>query len=143
MIILIFIGLIILTVGFMVIDKEFALLPALGILVCFLVIIGLIVEVSKAKVIDDKIDMYIEENTKIEKQIDDAISNYMEHENVIFNNAKSDSSIVLVSLYPELKSDKLIKSQIEIYTANNEKIKELKTEKINKSVLKWWLYFGK
>ena len=40
-------------------------------------------------------------------------------------------------------SDEMIKQQIELYTSNNTKITELKEEKLNKTLYKWWIYFGK
>lgn len=101
------------------------------------------VNVKSNDVIDDKIAMYQEENTKIEEQIAIVVSDYMEHESKVFDSAKASSPVILAQLYPELKSDELIKSQIDIYIANNEKIKDLKLKKINASVYRWWLYFGK
>jgi hypothetical protein len=59
-----------------------------------------------------------------------------------FTEVSPDSAITLVSLYPELKADELVKKQIEVYVANNEKIKELKEKKIMGNVYRWWLYFG-
>lgn len=93
-------------------------------------------------IIDDKIEMYTEENTKIESQMDDLIRNYMEYEGNTFKEFKSESAVALINLYPELKSDVLVQKQLDIYIANNEKIKELKNEKITGKVKKWWLYFG-
>ena len=101
------------------------------------------VNVKGNDVIDDKIAMYQEENSKIEEQIAIVVSDYMEHESKVFDSAKVSSPVILAQLYPELKSDELIKSQIDIYVANNEKIKDLKLKKINISVYRWWLYFGK
>lgn len=101
------------------------------------------VNVKSNDVIDDKIAMYQEENSKIEEQIAIVVSDYMEHESKVFDSAKASSPVILAQLYPELKSDELIKSQIDIYIANNEKIKVLKLKKINASVYRWWLYFGK
>ena len=101
------------------------------------------VNVKGNDVIDDKIAMYQEENSKIEEQIAIVVSDYMEHESKVFDSAKNSSPIILAQLYPELKSDELIKSQSDIYVANNEKIKDLKLKKINNSVYRWWLYFGK
>lgn len=101
------------------------------------------VNVKSNDVIDDKIAMYQEENSKIEEQIAIVVSDYMEHESKVFDSAKVSSPVILAQLYPELKSDELIKSQIDIYTANNEEIKDLKLKKINDSVYRWWLYFGK
>ena len=87
--------------------------------------------------------MYQEENANIENEMNILVQQYMSYESDTFGNLKGDSSITLVSLYPELKADTLVTKQIEVYVANNEKIKELKEDKIELSVQKWWLYFGK
>lgn len=99
--------------------------------------------VIDASVIDERIQMYTEENTKIEEQIATIVSQYQEYEHDIFTEVAPDSSVALVSLYPELKSDTLVQSQIAVYIANNEKIKALKNDAIFAPVYRWWLYFGK
>ena len=93
--------------------------------------------------IDKKIAMYEEENTKIEQQIADVVTQYQEYEAGIFTEVAPESAMTLVALYPELKSDTLVQSQIEVYADNNKQIKELKCKAINTSILRWWLYFGK
>lgn len=90
----------------------------------------------------DKIKMYQEENKIIENQIDVLVKNYMEYEGTTLKEFKSESSITLVSIYPNLKSDELVKTQIRTYTENNEKIKELKEIEIDLKIGKWLLYFG-
>ena len=99
--------------------------------------------VADLAVIDEKIAMYQEENAKIEQQIAETVKQYQEYESDIFTEVAPDSAIALVALYPDLKSDALVQSQIDVYIKNNEKIKSLKEDKINGSVNKWWLYFGK
>lgn len=98
---------------------------------------------SKTMVIDDMIAMYTEENQNIESRIDVIVGEYIDYESGTFAELKGDSSITLVSLYPELKSDELVQTQIATYQANNAKLKELKEAEINTRVYKWWLYFGK
>lgn len=93
--------------------------------------------------VDARIEMYQEENTKIEEQIATAVRQYQEHEKDIFTEVSPDSAMTLVVLYPELKSDSLVASQIEVYVKNNEKIKELKEQAINAHLYRWWVYFGK
>lgn len=110
--------------------------------VLFVIAIVLGVLVSNGRIIDEKITMYKEENTKIEKQLDTLVSNYMNYESNTYEKLKSESSVTLVSMYPELKSDKLVEEQISVYEENNKKIRELKEDKINLKVKKWWLYFG-
>lgn len=113
-----------------------------GSIISFIALIVLLVTVSRLKTIDLKIDMYQAENTQIENQITECIKEYQKYETEIFTEVAPDSAITLVSLYPELKADELVKKQIEIYIANNQKIKELKEEKIMGDVYRWWTYFG-
>lgn len=91
---------------------------------------------------NDKIKMYTEENTKIETQIGDLVKNYMEFESDTYKEFKNESSITLINMYPELKSDELVQKQINIYLENNNKIKELKEQNIDYKIGKWLFYFG-
>lgn len=130
-------------------DKHdlFATMPSiLGLVVIVLVveICRLSTTVATESTIDSKIEMYQEENTNIEQDIDKIVKEYLEHEHDTFANLKTEeSSITLVTLFPELKSDTLVQQQLEIYVENNAKIKKLKEEKIDIAKIKWILYFGK
>ena len=114
----------------------FGLIPAL------IATIALSVSVSNLKVIDEKITMYQEENTKIEQQIATAVESYQKYESDIIAECSPESSITLVALYPELQADTLVQKQIDVYVKNNEEIKHLREKKINSKVTRWWLYFG-
>lgn len=92
--------------------------------------------------LDERIAMYEEENTKIETQIATVVEQYQKYETDIFTEVKPESSMTLISLYPELKSDSLVQKQIEVYVENSSKIKELKEALVTSRYLKWWLYFG-
>lgn len=120
----------------------FCVVGGFGFIIALLVTIGLCVNISNQRVIDAKIAMYQEENVKIETQIAETVKQYQQYETDIFTSVAPDSAITLVALYPELKADTLVQSQIEVYIANNEKIKSLKEEKISGTVCRWWLYFG-
>lgn len=101
-------------------------------------------KVATESVIDSKIIMYQEENTNIEQDIDKIVKAYLEHEHDTFADLKTEeNSITLVTLFPELKSDTLVQQQLEIYVANNAKIKSLKEEKIDLAKIRWLLYFGR
>lgn len=110
--------------------------------ICIIVAIFLTAQVSNLSVIDQKVEMYEQENAKIEQQIETAVTAYQQHEKDVFTSVKPNSYIQLVSLYPELKSDTLVKTQIKTYQSNNKKIKELKEQAISGNVKRWWLYFG-
>jgi len=111
-----------------------------GLALC--IIIALSISLSGRMIIDDKIYMYEEENTNIEDQISVMVKEYQDYETDTFTDLKPESPVAMVALYPELKSDTLVQKQIEIYTANNQKIKELKEEKLSYKPIAWWLYFG-
>ena len=100
------------------------------------------VNVSELSVIDSKITMYQEENTKIEQQVANVVAQYQQYETKTFTTIAPENSMTLITLYPELKSDKLVQKQINVYVENNKKIKSLKEKQINGKVLRWWLYFG-
>lgn len=116
-----------------------------------IVAIGLVIavcclstKVVTKSTIDSKIEMYQEENANIEQDIDKIVKEYLEHEHDTFADLKTEeSSITLVTLIPELKSDTLVQQQLNIYVSNNAKIKELKEEKIDIAKVKWILYFGR
>ena len=76
--------------------------------------------------INRELEMYEEENGRIEQQLETTVSNYMQYEATTFKELKDTDVVSLVSLYPELQSDKLVQSQIDLYINNNQKIKELK-----------------
>lgn len=99
--------------------------------------------IINGRTLESKINMYAEENQKIEENINVLVEQYMNYESDTYGDFKNESNITLVSLYPELKADTLVEKQIEIYTENNTKIKNLKEKKINISVYKWLLYFGR
>lgn len=107
-----------------------------------------IVGLSDLKVADKKIAMYEEENKNIQTQVAEIVKNYQEYENNTYTESlknidlSNTDVVVLTQLYPDLKSNEMINKQIEIYQENNKKIKELKEQKINKEISKWWLYFG-
>jgi len=103
----------------------------------------LVSHVVGSSAMEKKISMYQQENKDIESQINELVTNYMKYENETLTKFKIESSVTLVSMYPELKADALVKSQIGTYTKNNNKIKKLKEDKIMRSVYRWWLYFGK
>lgn len=125
-------------------DGEFvlAIISSSFIVVSLISVAILAIQVSNLSVIDQKIAMYEYENAKIEQQIETAVTAYQQHEKDVFTEVKPDSYIQLVSIYPELKSDTLVKEQIKTYQSNNKKIKELKVAAINGNVKRWWLYFG-
>ena len=119
--------------------------PAVCVMIaCGIALVFLGVSVSELPIIDDKIAMYQEENQNIENQIAEVVTQYQKYENDIFTGIAENNAdaMFLITLYPELKSDTLVAKQIEVYVNNNQKIKELKEQKLYGKVYKWWLYFG-
>lgn len=116
------------------------------------VVVGIIVagvNISQLQIIDSKIAMYEEENNKIQEQISSIVENYKDYEKNTYTESlknidiKNTDVVVLAQLYPDLKADGMVTKEMDIYTENNNKIKELKEQKLDYQVAKWWLYFGK
>ena len=124
------------------IGTMFQIAGMVATIISTIVAIVLLICVLNRVNIEKKIALYEEENAKIEQQIADTVKQYQEYETGIFTEVSPEDSITLVALYPELKSDTLVQSQIEVYVENNKAIKELKSSAINASVYRWWLYFG-
>lgn len=113
-------------------------------LIIFLIpLIALLMSVSNGSTIDSKIELYQSQNTEIESKVQATVASYLAHEKQTYKDLKPDNAIAVVSAYPELHSNELVKKQIEVYEDNNKKILGLKEEKLNQSVYKWWLYFGR
>ena len=112
-------------------------------IIAFIAIIILGIHVKSLSVIDSRIEMYEEENARIEQQIADVVEEYQKYETDFFMEVSPESAVTMVSLYPELKSDSLVQAQIEVYVENNKTIKYLKDKQIKGDVYRWWLYFGR
>lgn len=94
--------------------------------------------------IDQKIEMYSTENAQIETKVKETIRAYMNYEGDTYKNLIETADLTtLLIKYPELNSNELIKSEIELYKQNATQLRSLKEQKINEGLIKWWLYFGK
>ena len=94
------------------------------------------------KALDQKIQMHEDENARIEIVIKAEVQNYLQHEYNVYTQIGDEDVEVLILRYPELGSNTLVQQQITLLQENNKIIRELKTQKINLIVYRWWLYFG-
>nr|DAK37366.1 MAG TPA: hypothetical protein [Caudoviricetes sp.] len=125
-------------------DRDMVILVAVPILVVPLLIqVLLIASLISGLNLDSRIELYQSQNAEIESKIQATVANYLTHEKQTYKDLKPDNAIAIVSAYPELHSNELVKKQIEVYEDNNKKILGLKEEKLNQPVYKWWLYFGR
>ena len=118
----------------------------LGGLIGFIALIGIFVNIGflvYGRTLDDKIAMYEQENAAIEQSVDVLVKDYYKHESDTYSSLKPENAVLFASAYPELQSNELATKQLEIYVDNNNKIKELKEDKINLSKNRFWLYFGR
>ena len=103
-------------------------------------ILGIGAAYSNRIVIDQKIELYEQENKMIEDSITAAVNEYKDYEADIFKNMHTENAILIAGLYPDLKTNTLIQKQIETYTANRQQIKELEEEKLDYVIYRWWLF---
>ena len=95
-------------------------------------------------IIDNKIEILQQENAVIEQRVEATVKQYQDYETGIFTDSTQDVGsdvVVLVERYPELKSNELVKQQLDLYIKNNQEIKELKLDKLNKYKYELWLFF--
>ena len=124
-------------------EEELPLLSTVALAAEIIIMGYLIGSIVNGRVIDDKIKLIEKQNKDIEEKVEVTVKTYMNFEKDTLTEFKTDSYIQLVNLYPDLKSNELIQNQINLYEKNNKKITELKTDKLNISNYKWWVYFGK
>lgn len=118
----------------------------LGGLIGFIALIGIFVNIGflvYGRTLDDKIAMYEQENAAIEQSVDVLVKDYYKHESDTYSSLTPENAVLFASAYPELQSNELATKQLEIYVDNNNKIKELKEDRINLSNNRFWLYFGR
>ncbi len=118
-----------------------------GIAFIVISIIGAIIlipiAISSGPIADKKIEMYEEENKRIESRISETVEKYMNYEkDIVYKVSEDEDAFSLISLYPDLKSDQLVQTEIDTYISNNNKIKEIKCNKLYNPVYKFLLYFG-
>lgn len=129
--------------------RELASLSVIpGILgVIFSIVFGIwtfwnIIVVAGGFGIEEKIQIYEDQNAQIEQSIDAAVKAYCEHEQITYVQM-SDGAIALVAAaYPELASSELVKTQMEVWTSNSYELKELKSDLVDFHRAQYFLYFG-
>lgn len=133
----------VLTIILAILDEDVVLI-SVTLLIFSIVALGITsMIIVNGRTIQPKLEMYQEENARIENTIGEISQRYMEYEVDTYSNLKGESISDIITLYPELKANQIIEKKLAIYVENNNKIKELKVQQINISNYKWWLYFGK
>lgn len=126
-------------------SSDLDMLGVVLILVNFipLAVLGLLLSnLYKNQGMDQKIKMYEAQNQQLERKIDVAVKSYMDHEKDTYKEFKAGDGMALITTYPELRSNELVKEQMNTYQSNNRKIAKLKEKEIDCNVTKWWIYFG-
>lgn len=128
-------------------DKEwiYITLNVVGtIVVVVSIIAGIVVGSSLTDrfVIDEKIALHETENKVIEEEIATVAQEYKTYESTTLESLKYANPTTIVGVFPELKSNEIVKQQVDLYISNNKEIKILKQSKLNHKLLAWWLYFG-
>lgn len=118
------------------------IISAFGIVATLIAILVIAPDVNTEFVIDQKIQLYEQENAIIEQRIDAVVKEYMAYEKETYADLSAVDPVAKVALFPELKVDTMVQAQIQTYTRNWEKILSLKEEKVNLITKRWWLSFG-
>lgn len=92
--------------------------------------------------IEEKIQIYEEQNTQIEQSIDAAVKAYCEHEQITYVQMSDGAVALVAAAYPELASSELVKTQMEVWTSNSSEPKDLKSDLVDFHRAQYFLYFG-
>lgn len=92
--------------------------------------------------IEEKIQIYEDQNTQIEQSIDAAVKAYCEHEQITYVQMSDGAVALVAAAYPELASSELVKTQMEVWTSNSHELKELKSKLVDFHRAQYFLYFG-
>lgn len=92
--------------------------------------------------IQEKIEIYEEQNAQIEQSIDAAVKAYCEHEQITYVQMADDAVALVAAAYPELASSELVKTQMEVWTSNSSELKDLKSDLVDFHRAQYFLYFG-
>lgn len=92
--------------------------------------------------IQEKIQIYEDQNTQIEQSIDAAVKAYCEHEQITYVQMSDGAVALVAAAYPELASSELVKTQMEVWTSNSSELKDLKSDLVDFNKARYFLYFG-
>lgn len=110
----------------------------------FVVMLSTLFDYNEIKATVDKQVLILEEkNELVLKQIEPLVEKYLNYENETLSKFKVDANkLVALSMFPELKGNEFIKSQIDIVIKNQDEITKLKLEKAKLNSYKLWLFMG-
>lgn len=92
--------------------------------------------------IQEKIEIYEDQNAQIEQSIDAAVQAYCEHEQITYVQMSDGAVALVAAAYPELASSELVKTQMEVWTSNSSELKDLKSDLVDFHRAQYFLYFG-
>lgn len=124
----------------------FAVIPgALGVIlaiICGIWTLWNIIVVASGFGIQEKIQIYEDQNTQIEESIDAAVKAYCEHEQITYVQMSDGAVALVAAAYPELASSELVKTQMEVWTSNTHELKKMKSKLVDFNKARYFLYFG-
>lgn len=125
----------------LIVGSIFSWIGTAVVIICLCI---LVTEYMSFGIIDNKIEILQQENAVIEQRVEGTVKQYQDYEIGIFTDSTQDVGsdvVVLVERYPELKSNELVKQQLDLYIENNQEIKDLKLEQLKKYKYELWLFF--
>lgn len=90
-----------------------------------------------------KIAVLENKNELVLKQVEPIVNRYLLYESEVLGKVKVNSeNIIALSMYPELKGNEFLKSQIDIVVKNQDEITKLKLSKAELNAYKLWIFMG-
>ena len=124
--------------------EDIAMIFFVCFIICLLVLFITLLSYNAIKTINDKQIVILEERNEIVlKQIALLVDKYLNYETETLSKFKVDvNNLVALSMFPELKGNEFVKSQIDIVIKNQDGITKLKLQKARLNAYKLWLFMG-
>ena len=89
----------------------------------------------------EKIKVLEERNKEVLSQIEPVVNKYLEYESSTLKSLKlNTTTVVALSMYPELKGNTMLQEQLNIIKANQREITELKLDVAGLKSYKMWIF---
>lgn len=86
-----------------------------GVVIVGIALLGIFINIGiliHGRTFDDKIEMYEEENLRIEQSVNVLVKDYYKHESDTYSSLKPENAVLFASAYPELQGNDLAMKQL-------------------------------
>ena len=126
-------------------DVEASLLTYIGIFfitIILLLYLAGITCISQGSMVQSRLDRYEHDYSILEQNLKIEIEYYIEEEYGTTTSVEDKDILLVAVMYPNIKENYIIKTQMDEYIYLTKEIKELRNQIDDIKIWRWWVYFG-